>query len=1319
MSSESHLSGSLPQDVDRLPLSPLQESILATHRLLAVRDLYVEQFIQVLPERLDPTRFRNAWQQVWTCHPALRSGFSWDEQGVPFQWTMTAEPGLPVQQIDLSREGENAELCWQELLVKDRKTGFDLANPPSARLLIARLGEKDWRACWTVHHILVDGRSMSLVLQQVFAIYDDSEIAFRTDDFFRHHLATLADLKRTESTVARDYWRESLGGMTSLGSFPFEIADTHSETSRTNTLTRNLPAELSARLPLAADALGVTVNTLVQAAWGWSLGLFFGTRDVVFGILRAGRHPDLSEARDGVGMFLQTEPIRISGLDQDVLLGEWLVKVRSSYVSARQHGWVGSGQIAAWLGKSRDEPLLGSLLAFERERLPDEIERTCGGPRGRRFELRERADFPLILSAWERQPMGLSLAFDASRYPKWAMEELLQSVEHLLSEFAGDPARRLRQIPLLTTERHLARQAWNNTTVRDTESPLLHAGFEAIVKQDPTRPCLIDGQITWTYGDLEAAANQLAHRLIELGVGPETRVALRLRKSVRLPMAILGILKAGGAYLPIDQNAPPQATERMLAKSGAQLLIVDESLPPGLNSLPGCPWLALECEATSLAEYRTHPPAVKISGKNLAYAIFTSGTTGIPKLVGVEHRSAANVVCYARKELFEPADLAQVPFIDNVAFDSSVSQLFVTWALGGALVFHHDLAMVVREENGNHPTSIGTVPSGLLALLDAGELPPSVRVIGLGGETIPASLLERLVRLGNVRKAFNYYGPTETTIYSMVARLLGPGSPQRSPLEDRGRNLGYPIHNTQIHLLDRFQRPVPFGAPGEIYIGGLGITRGYLDAPELTAERFLPDPWSTDPEARLYRTGDLGYQLPDGSVEFLGREDQQVKLRGHRVELGAIETELIRHPSLQDAVVIAREDVPGIQHLVAYLIPSPSQSVPSDAEIRAFLEPRLPDFMIPVACAVISHRPLTTNGKLDRQALPAISFANSGQRIASSSDLERKLCAIWTEVLGHSDFGVTDNFFAIGGHSLSAIKLVLRIEHTIKEAGHLPVTQVFRTPTVRGMATLITEGNRPPQYESLIPMQPLGKGPVLFFIHGVSGGVTIHMDVARLLAPSIQVYGLQAVEINDRHDPLITVDQMIGHYVREIRRLQPSGPYYLAGFCVGGCFAFETARRLKEEGAEIGTVFLEDARPVGRLPFVVRTRYLARKVPETLFRHAKKLLKMPPSQWPKYIQDRIPYRWRSVTNTEPQKEFVPENNRFVSAAKVHHFGRLDADVVLFLSDDFPDATITGWNAMAGGRVEVHRIHSGHQNFSIDAAPVTAAVIRKVMLRGTH
>lgn len=1194
----------------RLPLSPLQEAMLYAHRVIRNPDLHLEQWVMVLPELLNVARFRLAWQLVWARHPALRSGFGMDGNGIPFQWTTDVDSGVPFRQVNLAGAADSVEMRWEELLAEDRACGFDLSRPPCTRLLLAYCGDREWRACWSLHHILLDGRSMSTVLREVFSFYDGMGMSSEVDDVFHRYLRGIG--AHGPTTAVRDFWCQSLEGVKPLGGFPFERRAASTECTATDSLTRTIPAELCDRLHAAAAALDTTINSLVQAAWGWALGLFSGSTDVVFAALRAGRPQDVVGARSAVGQFVSTLPVRVALWDENLTLGAWLVNQRSVHVAAAEHAWVTPGEIAAWLGQGSEEPLFSSLLVFERERPERGLERTCGGEKGRRFSLRERADFPLILSVWERE-MEVCLAYDSQRYPGWAMDELLDTVQHLLDEMTGDSTRQLRDIPLLPPARYLERQDWNGKVRNPPERPFLHAGFEAIADSDPARPCLVDGQLSWTYGDLEISANKLAHRLIELGVKPEVRVALWLDKSFLLPAAILGILKAGGAYVPLDFGSPGPSLARMLSVSGADLLIVDDVPPACMQATPLIRVLSLASEAADLRRLPSERPKVDLRAHHLAYAIYTSGTSGIPKLVGIEHRSAANLIAHAVEDLLDSAEVARVPFVDNVAFDSSVAQMFVTWSHGGALLFQADIATVVRGNQGPEPTAIGTVPSALRALLETAELPLSIRVIGLGGESIPAPLLDKIGRLRHVRKIYNYYGPTESTVYSMVASIECLTIASGEVISHSGRNLGLPIRNTQVHLLDACGRPVPLGAPGEIHIGGLGVSRGYLGAPELTAQCFRSNPWGDCAESLLYRTGDLGFRLPDGTVEFLGRCDQQVKVRGLRVEMEAVEAELSAHPSICNVVVLSREDIAEDPRLVAYYVRNLSAASISVAQLRDFLTERLPAYMVPSAFLELHSLPLTSNGKLDRRALPTPSFAsNLPQRVPPATDLERQLYAIWTEVLGHSDFGSTDNFFAIGGHSL----LTMRVDQLVRERLGLevPIYLFFSHPTVQRLCSKLSAdpsalpedhacaGSSERSIEALALPPPIRRflsqqqiflqrwpgqlSPGHQFVHLLGDpcsqcrlfwcfqGSHEHEALAGCLSPEVSLYGMRSLHGCDDsatiygQPPLLAI--VAGLYSREVLDHVPLGePLVVGGNCQSAWIANAIARQLVGCGRQV------------------------------------------------------------------------------------------------------------------------------------------------------
>ena len=1312
----------------RLPLTPLQAAMLAAQQLAPASDRHLEQWVLQLPEPVDPQRWHLAWQQGWRRHPALRAGFGGNDGGTPYQWLGEAEADLPLTLHDLRDAGAGAQARWEELLAEDRALGMDLGRPPCSRLLLAQLGPHDWRACWTVHHILVDGRSMTALLREVFATYDGSagtttgprDEPQEADEAFQNHLLALAAADDSALAAARNHWQQALAGSTPLGSFACErqspLPPPAQAAAQTETLERLLPPELSRRLHAAAAANAVTVNTLMQAAWGWALGLFSGCADGVFATLRAGRRRE----QRGVGLFVQVVPVRVRGWSGDDTVADWLQSLRARQVAAREHGWVGTAQIGAWLGMG-GEPWLTALLAFERDRPEREIAAACGGERGRRFALRERSSFPLILSAWEREPMGLSLAYDAQRYPGWAMQELLDTVQHLLGELVGDPGRRLREIPLVPAQALRQRQAWQGREVAPPPRPLLQAGFEAMAGAEPERLCLVDGPVSWSYGDLETAANRLAHRLVALGVGPEMRVALWLEKSVRLPMAILAVLKAGGAYLPLDRAVPVASLARMLALSSARLLLVDTELPEGLVLPDGCRALALAAEAEALASGPSPRPAVALRGDHLAYGIFTSGTTGTPKLVGVEHRNAANLVAHAVEELLEPADLARVPFIDNVAFDSSVSQLFVTWAHGGSLLFHADLTTVFRGAAEVAPTAIGTVPSALLALLDDADLPATVRVVGLGGEAIPAPLLERLAQHRPPLKVLNYYGPTETTCYALVARVLGPEAPEASASGERGRNLGHPIRNTRLHLLEDGGRPVPLGAPGELHLAGLGVARGYLNAPAQTAAAFLPDPSVAG--GRLYRSGDLGFQAPDGSVQFLGRRDQQVKLRGQRIDLEAIESALTRHPALQDAVVVLQHDRPGLQRVVAYIVPTATAAAPSHRTLHAFLKAQLPPALIPTAFVAIPRRPLTANGKLDRRALPAPSFAGDmRQRVAPSTPLERQLHDLWAEVLGHSDFGITDEFFMVGGHSLSAAGLASAIASRLGKT--MPVAALFQASSIQQQVDWLT-ADRPAKHRrsNLVALQPQGARPPLFVVHGWGGTLGAFLDLARALAPERPVLGLQAFEAGVAKPDLPGVRALAADYADQLLQHHPEGPIHLLGYSAGGWYAHAVAMELQARGANLGLF--------GVLDSGVGARVHRRLGAALLWRHGLRRLK-PPGSLRRQLRQPCPWRpllrrklahshqllYRYLHLRGPSLGRLRQEEPFLALLKRDYRPQPSALVAdVFAPEQHLPELQQLWGFYARGGVRCHPLFSQHLDFyRPELAPSLAEAIAAALER---
>ena len=728
----------------------------------------------------------------------------------------------------------------------------------------------------------------------------------------------------------------------------------------------------------------------------------------------------------------------------------------------------------------------------------------------------------------------------------------------------------------LSAQRQQLPVEWHQTQADYPQDACIHQLVEAQVERTPDAVAVVLEDQQLTYRELNTRANQLAHHLQALGVGPEVLVGLCVKRSIEMVVGLLGILKAGGAYVPLDPDYPQERLALMLSDAEVQVLLTQKTLVTRLPESRAdvvcldSDWgtISLESEENTISD---------VTSNNLAYVIYTSGSTGQPKGVMIEHRSICNLLCW-RQTAFPLTDTDRVLQTISFSFDPSVWQIFWPLLFGARLLLarlggHQDSAYLVKLINAQQITVIALVPSMLRVLLEEKELPEckSLRHVTCGGEALPIELVERFfARLNLDSVLHNFYGPTEASIDTTFWTCKRGSDRQTAPI-------GRPIANTQIYLLDSQLQPVMVGEPGELHIGGICLARGYLNRPDLSAQKFIPNPFSDQPNARLYKTGDLARYLPDGNIEFLGRIDHQVKIRGFRIELAEIEAVLSQHPAVQEIVVIAREEVPGNQRLVAYVVPQP-QPATTISELRRFLQQQLPEYMVPSTFVLLDALPLTPNGKVNRRALPT---PESSHRTLETSFVpprtptEQMLAAIWAEVLGLEKVGVYDNFFELGGHSLLAARLLAAIEKAFHK--NFLLATIFQNPTLEQMASFLDHSEWSTSCPSMVPIQ-LGGGsqPPLFCIHVLGRRLEFYRPLVSYLERSQPVYGLSTHLLEPQQAPPNRVEDLAAYYIKEMRTLQPQGPYFLAGVSFGGMVAFEMAQQLSMQGQKVALLALLD-----------------------------------------------------------------------------------------------------------------------------------------------
>ena len=758
------------------------------------------------------------------------------------------------------------------------------------------------------------------------------------------------------------------------------------------------------------------------------------------------------------------------------------------------------------------------------------------------------------------------------------------------------------------SELHRILFEWNNTVTDFPSDKCLHEIFEEQVARTPQATALVFEGASLTYLELNRQSNRLAHYLRSLGVKPDVRVAICLERSLEMVVTLLAVLKAGGAYVPLDPGYPVERLAYMLEDSGPVALITQGQLAGLLTGVnPALPVIDL---ASAVSVWQNQPETnlpvagVDLLPTHLAYVIYTSGSTGKPKGVMVEHRSLVNRLVWMQSAYgltASDAVLQKTPF----SFDVSVWEFFWPLMVGAKLVMaqpngHHDPAYLVHAIDQNKITTLHFVPSMLQVFLEQPDLAKCsslVRVFS-SGEGLPPSLARRFYARLPDAVLYNLYGPTETTV-DVTAWTCKPDSTLTTV------PIGKPIANTRAYILDEGGEPVPVGVAGELFIGGVGVARGYLNRPELTVERFLDDPFAAEAGARMYRSGDICRWLPDGNIEHLGRNDFQVKIRGFRIELGEIETRLADHPEVREAVVTACEDTPGDKRLVAYIVSTAAGKL-RDQDLRDLLERQLPDHMVPASFVFLESMPVTANGKLNRSALPPPG-ANNGHRHQDSSPTQKKLeqaqrrngivphiyasqdrvyvppsdpleaalIDIWEEILGITRIGVQDDFFELGGHSLLVARMFQRISEKLGKS--VPFATIARAATIEKLADVIRAEAWNSHWSVLVPIKEHGSKPPLFLVHGLRGNVLNFYGFRQYMPADQPIYGLQAYGLNSGRAGFVSIPAMAQHYIKEIRSVQPAGPYFLGGFSAGGLVAYEMAAQLAQSGERVQFLALFDA----------------------------------------------------------------------------------------------------------------------------------------------
>ena len=1267
-----------------------------------------------------------ALQTLVDRHDSLRAEFDLKDPVQRIQAALTLRlafsdlSGVPTSQ----RDGELNNLARMQT-----EKSFDLSSAPLLRTHLVRLGERHHVLVLTYSHLIVDGWSGGVLLHELKTLYG-AYVQGRSHglepalQFAEYSEVLRSKTYQAAASRAEDYWRQQFSTLPAEMDLPSDRLPSAQRSFRAARISVRWEPEFCQVLKKASARQGATLLNFLLAGFKVLLHRINGQEDLVVGMPLAGQISPFLESIPGsralVGHCVNVLPVR-SQCQDHLRFADYLKVLKGTMLDAYEHQELTFGRLLQLLKISRDSgrlPLVPVIFNLDRAVSGFEL-------RDLEVQIQELSRSTLVFDVSinvidNDRELRLDCDFNTDLFDPTTMERWLGHFRTLLTAAAAEPSMTVAELPLLSqAERHQILTDWNNNALSIQPRAGLHTFFEEQAAARPESIAVAGSGRRLTYRQLNEKANQLAQLLRRHGSGPDVPVGLYVNRSIDLVVAMLAILKSGGSYVALDPVYPPDRVSYILAEAKAPLVVTERTLCSQLPSDLAATIIVID--EVNLEMESGENCLSGVHADNLAYCLFTSGSTGRPKGVALEHRSAIAFVEWART-IYNESELEGVLFSTSVCFDLSVFEVFVPLSLGGKVIVAENALHLPTLAEAAEVTLINSVPSVITELLEVGGIPRSVAVINLAGEPLAQTTVDALYRLPQVQKVYDLYGPTEATTYSTFTLRT----------ERSVATIGRPIANTQAYVLDRQLSPVPIGVAGELYLAGAGLARGYLHRPDLTAERFIDNPFS-DSDGRLYRTGDLVRYLPDGRLQYLGRLDHQVKIRGFRIELGEIEASLSRIDGIARAIVVAREDTRGDKRLVAYIVPKvwrtrhskgdqsdgipispteatrrggeePSSSAPNAATLRASLRSNLPEYMIPSAFVFLEAFPLTPNGKVDRKALPEPDYASDLAQSyeAPRGQIEEKLAGILSSILNVPRVGREDSFFDLGGHSILAVTLFNEIDRVFGK--RLPLSTLFRAPTIEGLAAALeTPHDRSNEWPSLVPIYPQGSRARFFCVHGAGGNVLLYRHLARHLGEDHPFYGLQAQGLDGKAALLTTVEAMAEKYLREIRELQPEGPYCLGGYCLGGTIAYEMAQLLRRDGHDVAFVALFDTYNFTRMERPRLFSYLWQKIGF----HYGNVMRLPLSDWPGYFSHKLRVArdgelsslWKALTSVFRSQETPRDsqsteaslqdvNDRAAEAYRPEPYaGRVTVFKPRVNYDFYPDPQM-GWGEVVTGGLDI-------------------------------
>jgi amino acid adenylation domain-containing protein len=1163
------------------PLSFAQQRLWFLDQFDAGNASYVVPWMARLRGDLDVEALQKALDAIVERHEVLRTTYDLIDSS-PVQIVHEHRP-VHIRLVDISPLSETERTTEARRLVEEEiHRPFDLRKDLMLRVNLIRLDEAEHILLLVTHHIASDGWSMGILFRELAALYEGysnhrpitlPELPIQYADYAVWQREWLTgDVLQEQIT----YWQQQLNNAPAVLELPTDYPRPDRINYQGARERLDLSHELSDALATLSRQEGATLFMTLLAAFQVLLARYTGQEDIVVGSPIAGRN--YVETEGLIGFFVNTLVLR-GNLSGSPSFRELLRCVKETVLGALAHQDLPFEKLVEELHPERHlniTPLFQVAFALQNTpRHPPHLGNLVVESVG---ETPPSAKFDLQLTVIERpEGLRLSLIYPVVLFRPETIKQMLAHYQTLLEGIAANPNQSIGELPLLTqAERKRLLFEWNDTLTEYPRDATLVELFEAQVERTPENIAVVFGNEQITYHELNWRANQLAHHLRSLGIGPGVLVATYLERSIEMVISFLGILKAGGAYVPLDQAYPKERLAFMLEDAQAPLLLTQKRLAKDLPSV-GIRVLCLDSDWDSIGHERAENPIPQNQAEHLAYVIYTSGSTGIPKGVAVPHRAIVRLVMNTNYVQLDASD--RIAQASNASFDAATFEIWGALLHGGTLIgITKDVALSPQEfATQLHEQRITTLflTTALFNLL-ADRAPGAfrgLRHLMFGGEACDPRCVRSVLQNGPPMRLLHVYGPTESTTFATWHLI------EDVPKEATTVPIGKPIANTQVYLLDQHLQPVPVGVPGEIYIGGDGLAHGYLNRPELTAERFVPNPLPGTPGDRLYKTGDLARLLPDGSIEFIGRTDHQVKIRGFRVELGEIESLLLQYPGVREAVVMLQQDPSADKRLVAYVA---AKNDLSAANLRSFLQKKIPAYMVPTDYVLLDSLPLNPNGKVDRKALSELELvrSESGNRELSYNDMPRgtleiQLAEIWEELLGIRPIGIHDDFFELGGHSLLAVRMMDQVEQVFGK--RIPLTALFEKATIAHIAlTLLSQNDFGSPYTAF---HADGSNPPFFYLHGdFEGGGFYCANLARYLGPTQPFYAIHPHGLDGGEVPC-SFREMAARHLETVRRIQPKGPYFLGGHCNGGVQAFEMARMLREEGEEVALLVLLQSTP--------------------------------------------------------------------------------------------------------------------------------------------